>query len=229
MISRGQTSAPDAKAASHCCDAKMSSNCDAQTLSNSDAKMPSSFDGKSLPRCDAKTLSNSDAPPLPSTPPPIRSSGNHLSDIIDVLTRKSRQMVRPDGEVSSLQNVVARPEINVTDVDAFDGDASSRQTKDIETTNSRLSESEKTSQNLPEVDITDTDQTSIDQIDEEIYSMRLATDLVSWILLKSIKNVIMLHDRYTVKDLTAKPVSEMKSFYFLDILANTKLFLFALC
>ncbi len=199
LITRNQTSPPDTKTGSHCCDAKMSSNCDAQTLSNSDAKMPSSFDGKSLPRCDAKTssnsdvkilprcdaktLSNSDAPPLPSTPPPIRSSGNHLSDIIDVLTRKSRQIVRPDGEVSSVQNVVARPEINVTDVDAFDGDATSRQTNDTETTNSRLSETEKTSQNLPEVDITDTDRTSINQIDEEIYSMRLATDLVSVILL----------------------------------------------
>ena len=179
LITRNQTSPPDTKTGSHCCDAKMSSNCDAQTLSNSDAKMPSSFDGKSLPRCDAKTLSNSDAPPLPSTPPPIRSSGNHLSDIIDVLTRKSRQIVRPDGEMSSVQNVVARPEINVTDVDAFDGDATSRQTNDTETTNSRLSETEKTSQNLPEVDITDTDQTSVDQIDEEIYSMRLAADLVS--------------------------------------------------
>ena len=168
MISRNQTlPSPDANTASHCCDAKMSSDCDA----------------KPLPMCAAKTLSNSDAPPLPSTPPPIRSSGNHLSDIIDVLTRKSRQIVRPDGEMSSVQNVVARPEINVTDVDAFDGDATSRQKNDTETTNSRHSETEKTSQNLPEVDITDTDQTSIDQIDEEIYSMRLATDLVSVILL----------------------------------------------
>ena len=153
----------------------LSSSCDANMSSSCDNKTPSNGEAGTSSNCDAKTAYNYDAPPLPETLPPSQSSFNQLSEILDVLTRKNRPNVGPS-ETSLLQK---RPTINVTDVDDSSDNSPARQTVEVET-KSELPKMEMKSENFPKLDLTDEEpQSSGDQIDDEIFAMRLAADLVS--------------------------------------------------